>query len=476
MADEPGAEKLEELTAVIREIQARVRVRYPEGGTAAAVQIPLTDLTPVLHGRDAAEGKVAAIGTVNPRPPGLLNNAVQAVKKLTARLLDWHVREQVEFNRAVVTALDAMLEALNENNRAFARIAAALEEAFQRAAELRTEAGELKDVRAHWAQWRADWEQKLATNEIQFLRSVADLQSAFQHQASLTEANFRDLVRAQHSDFTVQLERSVLEVQKRLWADLEQVRKEFERLIHTELRLVRQRAGAAAQAPPPVSAQPLAAPGEPAPQIDWLKFADRFRGSEEYVKDKQRFYLPHFQGCQAVLDLGCGRGEFLELLREAGIPAHGIDLDEESVALCRGKGLAAEAADIFAYLDGLPDSTLDGIFSAQVVEHLPPERLPDLIRLAAAKLMRGGLLAIETPNPECLAIFSTHFYIDPTHQRPIPPRLLAFYLEESGFGQIEVRPLSPAAESMPSLASLPEEFRTAFFGGLDYAVFGRKLA
>jgi hypothetical protein len=97
-----------------------------------------------------------------------------------------------------------------------------------------------------------------------------------------------------------------------------------------------------------------------------------------------------------------------------------------------------------------------------------------MIRLAAGCLQRGGIIAIETPNPECLAIFATHFYLDPTHQRPVPHPLLAFYLEEFGMGNIEVRRLSPAVETMPSLLSLPEEFREAFFGGLDYAITARK--
>ncbi|PYT26076.1 MAG: hypothetical protein DMG58_23155 [Acidobacteria bacterium] len=98
-----------------------------------------------------------------------------------------------------------------------------------------------------------------------------------------------------------------------------------------------------------------------------------------------------------------------------------------------------------------------------------------MIRLAAQKLGRGGLIAIETPNPECLAIFATHFYLDPTHVRPIPYALLSFYMEENGIGHIEMHPRSPAIESMPALASLPDDFRNAFFGGLDYAIIGRKL-
>jgi O-antigen chain-terminating methyltransferase len=110
-----------------------------------------------------------------------------------------------------------------------------------------------------------------------------------------------------------------------------------------------------------------------------------------------------------------------------------------------------------------------------VVEHIDPHRLPDLVALMAKKLRAGALAVIETPNPECLAIFATHFFIDPTHTRPVPARLLGFYMEEAGFGRIEVEHLSPAVDSMPALAELPPAVREQFFGGLDYVIFGRRL-
>ena len=110
----------------------------------------------------------------------------------------------------------------------------------------------------------------------------------------------------------------------------------------------------------------------------------------------------------------------------------------------------------------------------QVVEHLPRPRVPELIESAFSKLRRGSLIAVETPNPECLAIFATHFYIDPTHRHPIPPALMAFYLEEAGFTRVEVARLSPAVETIPEVAALPEAFRDKFFGGLDYVIFVRK--
>jgi O-antigen chain-terminating methyltransferase len=288
------------------------------------------------------------------------------------------------------------------------------------------------------------------------------------------DASYREAMRGQHTEFTGALERFSLDIQQRLWADLERIRLEYERLIYSELKTIRQRAAVSVLSEARqttkddgLSHQPLG--------FDYGRFAERFRGTEEYVKAGQQFYLPHFAACRNVLDIGCGRGEFLEMMQAAGIPAKGIDLSEESVATCRHKSLDAEVADLFVYLENLPEASLDGIFCSQVVEHLPPERLPEMIRLCASRLQRSGAIAIETPNPECLAIFATHFYLDPTHQRPVPHPLLAFYLEEFGVGNIEVRKLSPAAESMPSVMSLPEDFREAFFGGLDYAILGKKL-
>jgi O-antigen chain-terminating methyltransferase len=444
----------DELTAILQEVRDRVRARHPESPAAGG---GLPDLMPLLHARDAAEAKVAAIGTVNPRAGGPLNWLAQQAKKAIARALDWHVREQVEFNRNVMACVQTTLEALEEIRRSTAVIE------------------ELKDLRTHWVDWHQEWERKLAVNETKLLHGLAELNAAYQHRAGLTESFFRDQIKLQHADFEGALDRYGVDIQKRLWADMERIRKDYDHLIHSELRLIRQRLAAgqpSAAAPPPTPPQ---VPSPAQPEFDYARFAERFRGSEDYVKKGQRFYLPYFTGRREVLDIGCGRGEFLELMREAGVAAHGIDLSRESVDLCRQKGFEADVADLFAYLADLPETSLDGIFSAQVVEHLPPERLPDMIRLAASRLQRDGVLAIETPNPECLAIFATHFYLDPTHTRPVPHALLAFYMEEYGLGGIEVHRLSPAIESMPALAALPEDFREAFFGGLDYAIVGRKL-
>lgn len=496
-ATDQEAARIAELSAIVEAVRARVRERYPrpedsstepDAGDLPVVRTSLADLMPLVHARDAAQARIAAIGSVNPRAGGPVNQAIQFVKKTVARALQWFVRDQVIFNREVVSALEAVMEALNEHNRALVSLAAQtndqsrymqsrLAELGARLEPLLQEARALRDIRHHWTEWRREMEQRLATNEVQFLRSAADLQGAFQHRTTLMESSFREMVRAQHSDYLGALDRTTAEIHKQLWRDFEKVRAEYGKLIHDELRIIRMRA-AAPVTPAPIA--PAAAPVPAAgpmeiPALDYTRFACRFRGSEEEVRRNQEFYRAYFAGCRDVLDIGCGRGEFLELMREMKIDARGIDLGAESVRQCRDKGLQAEEADLFPYLNAQPEGSFDGIFCSQVVEHLQPAVLPEMVRLCASRLRRGGVLAIETPNPECLAIFATYFYLDPTHTRPVPHALVGFYMEEAGIGDIEVRPLAPAIDTMPELSDLPEPFRERFFGGLDYAIIGRRL-
>jgi 2-polyprenyl-3-methyl-5-hydroxy-6-metoxy-1,4-benzoquinol methylase len=444
----------EELSAAIREVQEKVRSRVPQGSLGLD-GVTAAELLPLVHARDAAEAKVAAIGTVNPRPPGLKNAAIQRFKRLVSRALNWHVREQVEFNRATMVCVQAMIETVADMNRAVAALV-----------------NHHHDARRSAEEWRAGFEERRNINEIHLLRTVSELQSAFHLRASLIEQNFRDSVRQQHDDFTNELDSRTLDIQKRLWQDMEKVRGEYDRLIHTELRLLRQKqmTGVAAS-----QSSPQQVPSDHL-DIDWARFAEQFRGSEDRIREQQKCYVARFAGSPGqVLDIGCGRGEFLEAAKAAGLPARGIDQNPESIALCQSKGLEVELCDLFEYVESLADGSLGGAYCSQVVEHLPPAGVLRLVNLLAQKLRRGALVAIETPNPECLAIFATHFYLDPTHTRPIPAPLLRFYLEEAGFGSVEIERLTPAVESMPALSELPPAFRDGFFGGLDYAIFARKL-
>lgn len=170
----------------------------------------------------------------------------------------------------------------------------------------------------------------------------------------------------------------------------------------------------------------------------YRQFEDLFRGSEEFIADRQRRYLEVIGDCAPAVDLGCGRGEFLDLLADAGIEATGVDADAGMVARCREKGHARTIlGDGVAYLDGLEDASLGLVFSAQVVEHLPPDVLVRLLAIAHRKLRPGGLLVAETVNPHSPAALKA-FWVDVTHQHPLFPETMLALCRNAGFASAYV--------------------------------------
>jgi SAM-dependent methyltransferase len=167
-------------------------------------------------------------------------------------------------------------------------------------------------------------------------------------------------------------------------------------------------------------------------------FEDRYRGSRDTIKDRLRAYTRFTDpllrpGPAVALDLGCGRGEWLELLGDSGFDARGVDLDEGMLAACRERGLAAVHGDALAALHAQPDGSLALVSAFHLVEHLPFDLVRELIAEALRALRPGGLLIMETPNPENLTVGATSFYLDPSHLHPLPPGLLGFAAEHAGF-------------------------------------------
>lgn len=167
-------------------------------------------------------------------------------------------------------------------------------------------------------------------------------------------------------------------------------------------------------------------------ESDYLEFEELFRGPADRVAESQRPYLRLVRDSQPVLDVGCGRGEFLALLAGEGIAATGVDSDTGMVQRCLELGLQASLGDVNEHLRTLADASLGTIFSAQLIEHLPHPELRRLLELAARKLRPGGLLIAETVNPHRVSSLKT-FWVDPTHQHPIFPEVALALCAIAGF-------------------------------------------
>ena len=173
-------------------------------------------------------------------------------------------------------------------------------------------------------------------------------------------------------------------------------------------------------------------------EMDYFDFENYFRGSRAQIKEAESIYIPYFLEKELVLDLGCGRGEFLELLNENSIQGIGIDAYEEFVAYCQAKGLDVRQDDAIRFLENTEKESVDGIFAAQLIEHLSTGQLLALCHLAYEKLKQGGCLILETPNPMCLSIYMNAFYMDPSHQKPVHAKTMEYLLKREGFQKVDL--------------------------------------
>jgi SAM-dependent methyltransferase len=270
--------------------------------------------------------------------------------------------------------------------------------------------------------------------------------------------------------------------------------------------------GAAAPAPPAASAGARAAavadvpaaalsPRTGATAADavnaykYVAFENKFRGSTEDIRTRLLQYVQLFDGADGVLDLGCGRGEFLALLRDRGIRSHGLDLNHEMVEACHAAGLEAREGDALAYLESLPDASLGGLIAVQVVEHFEPAYLVRLLDAAYYKLKPGSTIVLETLNPSCWFAFFEAYIRDITHAWPLHPETLKFLVVASGFQRVDLRWLSPyPPDAKLQYIELPPDARTTamtalartfnenvdkanavMFSYLDYAIVGQRL-
>jgi len=215
-------------------------------------------------------------------------------------------------------------------------------------------------------------------------------------------------------------------------------------------------------------------------------FEDLQRGSYAEIQSRLGVYLDDMPTSDdPVIDIGCGRGEWLDLLKQKGIAAYGVDNNPDVAERAAARELDVRTADALDHLASVPDRSVAAVTAFHVAEHLPLEALIGLIDGALRVLRPGGKLILETPNPANLTVGATTFWLDPTHIRPLPSDLLAFLVSSRGFGDVEVRPLPRSEQPIattnlgenhdPTLARVVELVNVHLGAAADYAVLGTRL-
>jgi SAM-dependent methyltransferase/archaellum component FlaC len=213
----------------------------------------------------------------------------------------------------------------------------------------------------------------------------------------------------------------------------------------------------------------------------YVVFEDQFRGSREDIFNRLKVYLPLIEEAKVgtsnapILDVGCGRGEWLELLRESGYTAQGIDTNRVMVEQCQARGISVMEADVINFLRSLPDNTLGAITGFHIIEHLPFTVLIELFDECVRVLQPSGLVIFETPNPDNVLVGSNTFYIDPTHRHPLPSGMVQFVAQSRGLCRTTIMKLHPFPENFRlSGSDVAERFNEYFYGAQDYAIVGYK--
>jgi O-antigen chain-terminating methyltransferase len=519
---------------ILHRMRARVEANSPQGGAGGATTYPPQassmmggfvnseagrDFFPLRFEIDTAIEGTRQVGQLNPRRPGLHNDAIQFGKKVMRRSLAWYTRPIHYFQGAMIRALEQILVLLQGQDstlRSVREEVTRLSATVARHSDTMATHGDVlglhKQLMAGYKEDLAQYDgmlegvrsQLVDQAEERFLQLEAKLKRLVEHGESLQrELDVqRDRVNGYDNTLASALEPCSLrfgEISDELgWLrsqldralnDLRETKldsrlrdRNWRRFFHDiqagTLRSVPQTAAAVKKAEAMAKSRAL--------EFDYFRFEEVYRGDEALIRERQKAYLEYFRDRDNVVDIGCGRGEFLELLRVSGIRARGVELGTDQFLLCKEKGLDIAQQDLFEFLESVPDGSLGGLFSAQVIEHLSAADQLRFVALAYQKTSPESPVIFETINIQSLFALSRNFFLDPTHVRPVHPELLKFAMESAKFRNVELLYSGEFTERRIPALNLTahsgelEAFNRAVgvlndlvYGYLDYAAVGR---
>ncbi len=314
----------------------------------------------------------------------------------------------------------------------------------------------------------------LIREQEKFAHNLSTTQSELSERIDLTTHHAREQDELQ-ARYAAELQALKVQVEKQINDLIERLQKSRMDIAQQETRLSRLFEGADLTAPQSQPAHP-----EQDHLLDSLYFSleDGLRGTPEQIKEEVKVYLPVLEKAgisSDILDVGCGRGEWLQVLREAGFQARGIDTNRILVQQCKELSLDVEEREALSYLGSLSDGSLNAVTAFHFAEHLPLETLVKFLDEAGRTLKPGGLIILETPNPENLLVGSCNFYLDPTHKNPIPIPTMKLLLEARGFRCEEVLKLHAVSSTKIEVKDqLTSHLNHFLYGPMNYAVVARK--
>jgi len=414
-----------------------------------------------LRGRlQSLKNECREIGRVPPRPPGLRAALGGIAVSVMQRLMFWYAP-------ALQRTIGGLIQAVED-------MQAAIESRLQQERIYATTAMEsrLRQERSHANMLEARLNEQVRALEQERATTIG-LESAVREQTDGFQ-QFEEEQRQKEEELGRRLEAA----DQRLQLLRREVLENTQRLVRLleEARRLEEARGAHGEPPP----HPLGAFAQEDPEgLDPLYAAleSQVRGTRGEVQERLQAYLPLMPRDAPVLDLGCGRGEWLELLRREGIAARGVDGNRLMVAECRERHLPAEQAEALDYLARVPDGSLGAVTVLRMVERLPIRQLVRLLDEVARVLRPGGTAIFETPNPDNLLVASRDFYQDPGRRHPLPSETLRFLVESRGLEPVDVLFLNscdPSGQVPEDGASVTRRFNRYFYGPRDYAVVGRK--